>query len=105
MQGARDYEMQFNNILKKEEYRKYDAYNQSFCFNYFCVLEDILTNTFSIGTKNSLCEGLSMHRATLDINSWMRDWNPETNSFSSRLTPKSFRSKVKVMLVPDFFRT
>ena len=46
MQGARDYEMQFNNILKKEEYRKYDAYNQSFCFNYFCVLEDILTNTF-----------------------------------------------------------
>ena len=31
MQASKDYELQFNNILKKEEYRKYVKY-EKLCF-------------------------------------------------------------------------
>ena len=48
MQAAKEYDLQFNNILKKEEYKKYVA---------TLAISDLnnLNNSLSIGLRSSLC--------------------------------------------------
>ena len=92
MQAAKEYDLQFNNILKKEEYKKYVAAH--------LPLEAIhANNLFPIGLRSSSCGDWSMRRAISVPRRWTVTRSTAKNSRHWRHSPRG--SKYKVLKIKD----